>query len=259
MSALTNLLTHRELIENLVMRDVKSRYKQSTLGIAWAVLSPLFMALIYSLVGEVILKQDVGVPFAVYSYFGLLFWNLFAQGVLGATESLVSHISLITKVYFPREVFPIATVVGKLVDFMFGMVGLIPLMLFNHVTPSPTMILIIPMILVQIIFTAGLGMLLACVNLFYRDVRYVVALVITAWIYLVPIIYPLSKVPEKWLWLYLLNPMAVIIDSARNVTFPELGTPHWDYIAIDAVLSVIVFMVGYAVFKRYEPQFAESI
>ncbi len=259
MSALTNLMTHRELIENLVMRDVKSRYKQSTLGIAWAILSPLFMALIYSLVGKTILKQDVGVPFAVYSYFGLLFWNLFAQGVLGATESLVTHISLITKVYFPREVFPIATVVGKLVDFGFGMIGLIPLLIIFRVVPSPTMILIVPMILIQMIFTAGLGMLLACANLFYRDIRYVVALVITAWIYLVPIIYPLQKVPENWQWLYLLNPMAAIIDSARNVTFRNLGVVHWNYLAIDAVLSVFVFVVGYAVFKRYEPQFAESI
>lgn len=252
-------MTHRELIENLVMRDVKSRYKQSTLGIAWAILSPLFMALIYSLVGKTILKQDVGVPFAVYSYFGLLFWNLFSQGVLGATESLVAHISLITKVYFPREVFPIATVVGKLVDFGFGMIGLIPLLIIFRVVPSPTMILIVPMILIQMIFTAGLGMLLACANLFYRDIRYVVALVITAWIYLVPIIYPLQKVPEKWQWLYLLNPMAAIIDSARNVTFRNLGVVHWNYLAIDAVLSVFVFIIGYAVFKRYEPQFAESI
>jgi ABC-type polysaccharide/polyol phosphate export permease len=125
-SVLASVLTHRELIENLVLRDIKARYKQATLGIAWAILNPLVTALIYTLVGVYFLKvgsSETKIPFPIFSYYGLLFWNLFATGVLGATESLVAHLSLITKVYFPREVFPIAAVGGKLVDFLFGLAG----------------------------------------------------------------------------------------------------------------------------------------
>jgi ABC-2 type transport system permease protein len=263
-SALANVLSHRELIENLVLRDIKARYKQSALGICWAILNPLVMALIYTLVGRYFLKQDPGIPFPVFAYYGLLFWNLFATGLTGATESLVSHLSLITKVYFPREVFPIAAVAGKLVDFLFGLVGLLPLLLVHRLAPSPAMILILPLVLVQLVFTAGLGMLFACANLFYRDMRHLILLVIALWMYLVPNIYPFEQVPPAFRSAYLLNPMAVVIETARRLTFPQNypGT-SWEYfgafVGIAAAVSVLVFVAGYVVFKRYEPMFAESI
>jgi ABC-type polysaccharide/polyol phosphate export permease len=264
---LRDLLAHRELIENLVARDIKARYKQSTLGIAWAILNPLVMALIYAVVGAVILKQNVGIAFAVFSYFGLLWWNLFSMGVTGATESLVTHLSLITKVYFPREVFPIATVLSKLVDFGFGLVGMLPLLLVFRTAPSLTgLLLTMPLLLILLVFASGLGMLLACANLFNRDVRHVAGLLISVWMWLVPNLYPLETITsEFWRRVYLLNPVAALVDTARKLVFPQLIVPsagaiiHWKFVVLAAVVSVVTFALGYIVFKRNEPRFAESV
>ena len=267
LAPLRDLLAHRELIENLVSRDIKSRYKQSTLGIAWAILNPLVMALIYSVVGAVILKQNVGIPFAVFSYFGLLWWNLFSMGVMGATESLVAHLGLITKVYFPREVFPISTVISKLVDFGFGLVGMLPLLLAFRTMPSVTgLLLSLPLLLIVLVFTSGLGMLLSCANLFNRDVRHVTGLLINVWMWLVPNIYPLETITSDfWRRVYLLNPMAALVDTARKLVFPQLVVPaqhaviHWNFVALAAAVAVATFVLGYVVFKKNEPRFAESV
>lgn len=264
-SALRDLLAHRELIENLVVRDIKARYKQTTLGIAWAIFNPLVMAIIYSVIGALFFRQDVGIHFAVFSYFGLLFWNLFAMGMLGATDSLVAHISLITKVYFPREVFPVATVASKVVDFGFGLLGMVPLLLIFRAMPSPMgLLMIIPLVLILLIFTMGIGLLLSCANLFNRDVRHIAALLTAAWMYLVPNLYPLEMVPEAYRRLYLLNPVAALIDTARKLVFPQVqrggeSMIHWNYVGVAAFVSVIIFVIGYLVFKHYEPHFAESV
>ena len=254
--------THRELIENLVMRDVKARYKQSILGIAWAVFNPLVYALIYTVVGKYFLKQDTHIPTPVFAYFGLLYWNLFATGLAGATESLVAHLSLITKVYFPREVFPISAVLAKLVDFGFGLFGIVPLLLAFHVRPNlPGFLLSLPLVVLLLVFTTGIGMLAACANLFYRDVRHLTGLVLNLLMFLVPNMYALDKVPERFRALYLLNPVAAIIESARRLTFPASGNARemLPYLGIACLTSVCLLVGGYAVFKRNEARFAESI
>ena len=268
MSVLASVTTHRELVENLVMRDIRARYKQSALGYAWAVFNPLILALIYTLVGGVFLGQmNDKFPYAVHAYYGLLFWNLFQTGLATATEGLVGNLNLITKVYFPREVFPIAAVLSKVVDFGFGLIGFLPLLLLYKIMPSPGFFLIIPLLIIQLLFTIGLGLLTSCANLFYRDVRYLVQLTLGFWIYLVPNIYPLERVEKigqthPWAYtLYMLNPMATLIEATRRVTFPQMGDvrPLTPYIASAGLVSVVTFVVGYIVFKRYESRFAEFI
>jgi ABC-2 type transport system permease protein/lipopolysaccharide transport system permease protein len=255
-------VAHRELVENLILRDVKARYKQSILGLAWAVFNPLVYAVVYTIVGQLILKQDTHIPTPVFAYFGLLYWNLFATGLGGATESLVSHISLITKVYFPREVFPISAVLAKTVDFGFGMVGILPLLIAFHVRPSlPGFLLALPLAVLLLVFTTGVGMLTACANLFYRDVRHLVALTLNLLMFLVPNMYPLDQVPERFWPLYLLNPVATIIETARRLTFPQAGDvrPLLLYVGIACLTSLALLTVGYTVFKRNEARFAEFI
>lgn len=263
--------THRELIENLVVRDIKTRYKQSLLGFAWAVVTPLMTAFIYTIVGKYFFKESTHIPYPVFAYYGLLFWGLFQSGLLSATDSLVAHLSLITKVKLPREVFPVSAVVGKLVDFGFGLVGLLPLLLWCRVLPDRQIILIVPLVVIVIVFTMGLGMLMACANLFYRDVRYLVGLVLNFWMWMVPNLYPIERVPPRFLALYLLNPMATIIEAARRLSFPRgasvvdwpLGGPSttfpWLFVCFAALSAAATFAAGLAVFKRYEPLFAESI
>ncbi|MGC4044231.1 MAG: ABC transporter permease [Armatimonas sp.] len=268
----------RELILSLVSRDVKIRYKQSVLGYVWAILNPLSFAVIYTIVGQQIMKAQIGgIPFPIYSYFGLLFWGLFSSGLVAATESLVGNIGLITKVYFPREVFPISAVLSKLVDFGFGLVGLIPLLLIYrtsmHWLYLPLMLL---MALILLAYTIGLGLLTACLNLFFRDFRHLVGIALSLGGFLVPNIYPVSLVPQPWRWLYLLNPVAALTEAGRRVAFPQTGwlrwvyindknpaqqslESMWIYIGSAAAVSLVTLVIGYIVFKRNEPRFAEFI
>jgi lipopolysaccharide transport system permease protein len=268
----------RELIASLVGRDVKTRYKQSVLGYVWAVLNPLSFAVIYTIVGQYIMRAQVGgIPFPIYSYFGLLFWGLFSSGLTAATESLVGNMGLITKVYFPREVFPISAVLSKLVDFGFGLLGLIPLLLIYrtplHWLHLPLMLL---MALILLIYTIGLGLLTSCLNLFFRDFRHLVGIALSLGGFLVPNIYPVSLVPREWRGLYLLNPVASLTEAARRIAFPQTGWMRWVYaddkkptqqsleslwlyIGSAAVVSLLTLTIGYIVFKRNEPRFAEFI
>ena len=260
----TTLVKHRELIENLVMRDVKTRYKQSVLGYAWAVLNPLIVAVTYYFVFALLLgKNDtVKIPYTLHTYFGLLIWNLFAVGLSTATESLIAHMALITKVYFPREVFPISAVLSKITDVGFGLVGMIPLLIFFKIVPSPLGLLFALLLLpIPILFTTGLGMLCACANLFYRDVRYLVGMVLGLLVFAVPNMYSLSIVPQEVLPIYLSNPIAVTIEAMRRLTFPQTGSASElsGYLLLAAFVSVVTFFVGYAVFKRNEPRFAEFV
>ena len=268
----------RELIGNLVARDVKTRYKQSSLGYAWAILNPLSFAVIYTIVGQQIMRVKTGnLPFPIYSYFGLLYWNLFASGLTAATESLVGNLPLITKVYFPREVFPISAVLSKTVDFAFGLLGLIPLLLIYHTSirlESFPIALLMASILLM--FTIGLGLLMSCLNLFYRDFRHLVGIALSLGAFLVPNIYAVGLVPKAWRSLYLLNPLAALIEAARRAAFPQSGWMRWVfadpanpknesleslwlYVGSAALASALTFLIGYAVFKRNEPRFAEFI
>lgn len=260
-----------DLIVNLTARDIKTRYKQSLLGYAWAMLFPLATALVYTLVGSVILRARTGgLDFPLYSYFGLLYWNLFAAGITAATESLVAHLSLITKVYFPREVFPIAAVLSKTVDFGFGLVGLLPLLLWFHTAPR---LAGLPLALgagaILLVYATGLGLLLSCANLFYRDVRHVVGIALSLGMFLVPNIYPVTQVPPAWRTLYLLNPVAALTEVSRRALFPQSGRLSaldpatggslWPFVAAAALTAAGTLLAGFLVFKRLEPRFAESV
>lgn len=258
-SALRILYRHRELVYSLIFRDIRSRYKQSVLGIAWAVLQPLAMTLIYTVVFSHIAKVETGgIPYPIFSYVALLFWNFFSQGILSGTECLTSNFNLITKIYFPREVFPIAAVLGKTVDLALGMLILIPLLIYYGISITWMIVMVIPALLIEICLLLGVTFLFSSINLFYRDVRHVMPLFTQAWMYLTPIIYPLSMVPKRYLGLYMMNPMSVLMDTFRRALLTA-DMPQWGYLGLSAAISVIVLVVGYIVFKKLEPAFAETI
>lgn len=265
MSVLASVTSHRELVENLVLRDVRSRYKQSLLGYAWAILNPFILALVFSAVMTFLGQQAQGIPTTLHSYYGVLFWSLFATGLATATEGLVSHMSLITKVYFPREVFPVSAVLSKLVDFGFGLAGLVALLVYYRIVPSAGILLAIPIIVAQLFLTMGLGMLCACANLFYRDVRYLVQLALGILVYFVPNMYTLTQVQHNskslFFTLYMLNPMATFIEVSRRLAFPQTGAVEelLPYLAWAVCFSVAIFFIGFKVFKAYEPRFAEFV
>lgn len=259
--AIRTLFKHRELIASLVARDIRSRYKQSVLGVAWALITPIVMTLVSTVVFSYILKVKTdmpNVPYPVFFYVAMLPWTFFSHSITQGAECLVMNFNLITKIYFPREVFPISAVLGKTVDLALGILVLIPLFLIYRVDVSWTTLLVIPIMIAQLCLTLGIVFILASINLFYRDIRHVVPLLTQVWMYMTPIIYPLNIVPEKIRFIYMLNPMAPIIDAYRTVVLKG-QQPEWIYLGIAMAVSVAVLALGYRTFKKLEPAFAEMI
>jgi lipopolysaccharide transport system permease protein len=249
-----------ELVENLILRDLRARYHQATLGIAWVVLAPLALSLIQAGVIVNFLRVQTGIAAPVFTFFATLQWTSFANGVSTATDSLVAHPGLVGRIRFPREVFPIAAVLGRFVDYGFGLIALLVLALLYRQPPGLGLLLVAPLLIIQGVFACGLGMLLGAANVFYRDVRYVLMVLLAMGAYLVPMLYPLEAVPPGYRILYLANPMAALIDTARRVAFPQIGgTVEWRMVAVAAAVAFGTFVTGYVVFKRTEPGFAEAL
>jgi ABC-type polysaccharide/polyol phosphate export permease len=265
---LSELWRYRELIYNLVIRDLKARYKNSILGIAWSWLNPLMMMVVYTVVFNVLAGRS-GIPdYPVFLLSALLPWNLFANSVAEATNSVVQSAPLIKKVYFPREVLPISVVLGNAVHFVISLPVFFGLALAMG-RPISGWVLLLPVtLLVQIAFTLGVGLITATLNVFYRDTYLIMNVLLTAWFFLTPIFYPITTVPEQYVlwgivfnprvWLRRLNPMASIIASYQDLLY--WGAPTgWDFFLRTAVTSVVVLIVGYLVFLRYSPRFGEEV
>jgi len=257
--ALHTLWQHRELVYSLIFRDIRSRYKQSVLGIAWALLQPLAMTIVFTVVMSYIAKVDTkGIPYPIFAYIAMLPWTFFASGLTSGTECLVGNFNLITKIYFPREVFPISAVLGKVVDLGLGILVLIPLFIIYRVEITPWILLVLPVLIIQTAFLLGIPVILSSANLFYRDIRHVLPLLTQVWMYLTPIIYGLDMVPKRFLSLYMLNPMAVLMDTIRNAALRGQA-PMWNYLGISALVALVTLVIGYRLFKKLEPMFAETI
>jgi lipopolysaccharide transport system permease protein len=253
------VIEYRELLLSLVIRDVKARYKQSFLGVIWAILNPLAMMLVLSFVFTRFIEVPTeGLPYPVFLYCGLLPWNFFATSLSSSAMSLVNNAHLVTKVSFPREVFPISAILVNLVDFFLASSVLFGLLLFYGVRLTFTLLLAPLMLLIQLFLTAGVGMVSSAMNLFYRDVKHIVNLGMMLWMYLTPVVYPTSLVPERYVPIYMLNPMAVIIDGYRKVIL-EGCLPNSVHLATATLISLIVLLVGHILFKKWEPLFAEMI
>ena len=253
------LIQYRELFLELAKREIKARYKQSVLGYAWVILNPFFQMLVMAFVFSKILRvTHLHVPYALFLYVGLLSWNLFATSLTSSINSLVENASLLTKIYFPREVFVLSTIVAKIVDFLLASVVLVLFFVFWRQGVSIHILWIIPIFVIQQFFTYGLSLLLAAFNLFYRDVQYLFSLIVLIWMYLTPVIYPIEMFPEQYRWVFKLNPMAVIINAYRQVTLGG-GAPNLHNLGIALILSLLMILIGQKVFKHLEGMFADVV
>lgn len=260
-SHMGHLLAHKDLLVAWTMRIVKARYQQSVLGGLWAILQPLAMALILTVVFTRFIPMDTGgTPYIVFNYAALVPWTLFETGVSGAVVSLVANMGLVSKIYFPREILPMAAVAARMVDFCIAYLLLIGFMFYFREPGTPVFTiywLYIPLILVvQLSLILGIGFIGAALNVFYRDISHLVTLGLRLWFYATPIIYPVTKI-EGYERYYFLNPMAGIIESYRNVVLHATGLhpAFW----LSAVISILVLFVGYFVFKKLEFQFADIV
>jgi lipopolysaccharide transport system permease protein len=256
---LNSLWEYRELLYFLVWRDVKVRYKQTALGVAWAVLQPLMATLVFSVFfGRLARMPSDGVPYPVFAYVALVPWQFFANALTASSNSLVASQNLIKKVYFPRLVIPIGSVLAGLVDFCFSFVVLIGMMIYYGITPKAS-ILLFPVYLLLAVFTAlAAGLWLSALNVQFRDVRYTVAFMTQVWLFATPVVYPISLVPAKWRALYGLNPMAGVVDGFRYSLLGKVAAPG-PIIWVSAGAVAALLLGGLLYFRRMESTFADVV
>jgi ABC-type polysaccharide/polyol phosphate export permease len=248
-----------ELTKQLVLREIKARYKQSFLGIFWVVLNPFFQMLVMSFVfSKVVRFQNLGVPYPVYLYAGLLPWTFFDLSLRSSMGILVDNASLLKKVYFPRQILILSALVAKAVDFCLASLIFILLLLYYQIPFNWLMLLFFPLFLLQFLFTFGLAMLLSSLNLFYRDVQYLFNLCLTLWFYLTPIIYATEFFPQPYRWIFKINPMSVFINAYRQIIFNG-KLPNFGSLTIGFLIALLIYLIGHRIFKKLEGTFADIV
>jgi len=249
----------RELIYFFVWRDIKVRYKQTAIGAAWAILQPFLTMVIFSLFfGRLAGIPSQGLPYPVFYYCALLPWLYFASALQNATNVVVEQQRVITKVYFPRLVLPVSSVASPLLDFGIGFIFFIVLSIYYRVPPTPAMLLIPLFLALAIITSLGVGLWLSALNAIYRDVRYVVPFLVQFWMFASPVAYPSSLVPERWRWLYGLNPMAGVIEGFRW-SLTGHGQPPGALLIASAGAVVILAITGILYFQKMEGVVADVV
>jgi lipopolysaccharide transport system permease protein len=258
---LRDLWTYRELIYFMIWRDIKVRYKQTVLGAAWAIIQPVLTMLIFTFIfGQVAkLPTDGDVPYPLFSYTALLPWGLFVAALNQASRSLTSNQNMVTKIYFPRLVLPLASILSGLVDFAIAFVILIGMMFHYGVTPSINVLWTLPMFLLLAIVTAlGVALWLSAINVQYRDVNYALPFITQFWLFLTPIAYSSSLISEKWQLVYSLNPMAGVVNGFRWALLGTNTGPGLE-MAVSVLISILILIGGLFYFRNMEKTFADTI
>ena len=242
-------------------RDVKVRYKQTYVGAAWAIIQPFVTMIVFTLFFNKVAKIDSGsaVPYAIFSYTGLLFWNYFSGTIATVSSSLVGNAGVITKIYFPRIIIPISSILLGVVDLFFAAIMFVVLMVYFKIAPSATGILMLfPMLLLTMAVSFGGGIFFAALNVRYRDVRGAVGFLTQILLFLTPIIYPISKVPPRFRELVYLNPMTAVVTTMR-ATLIHSGTIDWFGLAISTTTAILSVFIGVWYFRSVERNFADII
>ncbi|MDD5109694.1 MAG: ABC transporter permease [Patescibacteria group bacterium] len=248
----TNLYRHRELLHELVWSNIKARYKQSILGIGWAIVQPLALMLVSVFIFSQVAKfPSDHFPYPIFAYTALIAWTLLSTSLSSAVPSLVNNISLLRKVYFPREIFIVTNILIALVDYGIAAVLLVGMLVFYRI-PLHAAILYLPVILlIQLIFMTGLSLVGAIVNVAFRDIARGLPILLQIWMLASPVFYPISMIPPQWRFWYSLNPMVGIIEGYRSIWLDGTA-PAVDLLAISLLEAVLMFVVGYALFCRGE-------
>lgn len=255
---LRELWQYRELLYFLVWRDIKVRYKQSVLGILWIIIQPLATMVVFSLLFNQILGigSDSEIPYPIFTYVALLPWTYFASTLNRGSTALVNNRNLISKIYFPRLIVPVANVLAGLVDFAIAFAILLGLMVYYDITPAGQIWLLPLALLLAVVTALGVVLWLSALNVQYRDVQYVAPFLVQIWMYATPIIYPATRIPAQWQWLYNLNPMVGVVQSFRwSLLGDSLSGMNW----ASVVLALFVLVSGTIYFRRTEDKFADVV
>lgn len=250
---------YKELFYFFTWKDLKVRYKQTMVGILWAIFQPVMTMIVFSIFfGGLAKMPSDGIPYPIFVYTGLLIWQFFSSALSDTSNSLISNASIVTKVYFPRLILPISSVMTKFVDFFIASFVLVGLMAYYHYLPNLVGLLILPLLLL-ITFAAaiGAGLFLASINVKYRDVRYILPYFIQMMMFVTPVIYPTS-IAGKYSWLLAMNPMTGVIKAARAAILGNAPI-NWELLLISGVASIIMLIIGIIFFKKTERYFADVV
>lgn len=258
---------YRELVYFLIWRDIKVRYKQTALGAAWAIIQPFFTMVVFTIFfGRLAGVPSDGVPYPIFSFTGLLPWGLFSKALSDAGRSMIANRSMITKVYFPRLVIPLASVLSGLVDFAIGFAVLIGMILYynyipgsdTQITPTASVLTLPLFILLSLVTALGVGLWLSALNVMYRDINYIIPFLTQFWLFVTPIAYPSSLVPEQWRWLYALNPMTGVVEGFRWALL-GVDTAPGPMLAVSSTIAILLLITGLFYFRRMERAFADVV
>ena len=255
----TEVWQYRELLFMLIWRDVSVRYKQSIVGIGWALIQPVLTMIIFSIIfGKLAKLPSDGIPYPIFTYCALLPWNYFARSLSDSSDSLVASANLITKVYFPRLILPLSKVLAALIDFIVAFSILLGMMVWYRITPSYGLLLLPFFLLIAMLSAMGVGLWLTALNVKYRDVKFVVPFLAQFWMYASPVAYSTSLIPEKWQWLYGLNPMVGVIEGFRWALLGK-AAPDAAMMSVSCAVIGIIFLLGLYYFSSVEQTFADLI
>jgi lipopolysaccharide transport system permease protein len=264
---LKELWHFRELIYFLIWRDIKVRYKQTALGAAWAIIQPFCTMVVFTIFfGKLAKVPSDNVPYPIFSYTGLLPWGLFTKALTDAGHSLVANRAMITKVYFPRLVIPLASVLSGVVDFLLAFIVLVGMMFYYHYAPEGSyqlyltpIVFTLPLFLVLALITAlGVGLWLSALNVIYRDINYILPFLTQFWLFITPIAYPSSMIPKKWQLLYAINPMTGVVEGFRWALLGTETAPG-PMLAVSTIIALVVLVTGLFYFRRMERTFADTV
>ena len=251
------IYNYRHMLKTLIKQDIDGRYKGSIFGFLWSLLNPLLLLVVYSLVFQIIFKADIE-NYPIYLFICLMPWNMFSNTIFNGTMCVSNNSSIIKKVYFPREVLPISVVVSNVIQYCYSFVIVLLAILISGVGLSWYILLVPLIVIIQAIFSLGVIMILGAINVYIRDVQYIMTPVMMIWMYATPILYSINMVPEKYLSLYMLNPMANLIKAYQDILYNHT-LPNFQSLGIITLVSVVVLIIGYRVFNKLQRRFAEEV
>jgi len=252
-----DLWEYRDMLLYLVLRDIKARYTQSVLGIGWAVLQPLFLMIVFTVIfGKLVKINTNGMDYAIFSYTALVPWAYFSNSLMLTTGSLIQNSNLLSKVFFPRIVLPMSTVLSTLVDFFIAFILVIVLMIWYQVTPTLWVLFLPVLLLLMVVLSVSLGSLFTALAIQYRDVRHGISFLVQGMMYASPVVYPVSIIPDKYRLIYGLNPMAGVIEGFRSALLGATPMP-WDLIIVGTIVTLVLAVIGLTYFKFTERIFAD--
>lgn len=257
LGSLKEMNEYRDLLYYLVSRDIKIRYKQSALGVSWALIQPVFSMIVFTVIfGSLVKMSSDGVPYALFSYAALVPWTYFSNAVSDSSNSLIANSGIISKIYFPRLIIPITPALAKLLDFAIALGLLGVLMIWFGVTPTINAFFLPLLVAIMAVAASGIGMFLSALAIQYRDVKFGVSFAVQILMYASPVVYPVSKIPDDYRLLYAINPMVGVIEGFRSALLGTVPMP-WDLIGVGAIVAVVIALVSAFYFQRMEARFAD--